>query len=143
MITVSAGDRRRQDSPLCDRHLPRHVRAVNHRLNGKPPRLYLRANAGNAPHRGGRSPRLAPRNVVQLRARAVPRCVRIGQEDTQNAEFAGTRGDHVVFRDTCPPCDSQNYSSTRGDARSMIRRYQDLIPGDVFPKEGLRLLVSS
>lgn len=44
MITVSAGDRRRQDSPLCDRHLPRHVRAVNHRLNGKPPRLYLRSN---------------------------------------------------------------------------------------------------
>lgn len=35
MITVSGGDRRRQDSPLCDRHLPRHVRAVNHRLNGK------------------------------------------------------------------------------------------------------------
>ena len=36
VITVSTNDRTRQDSPLCDRHLLGHVRAVNHCLNGKP-----------------------------------------------------------------------------------------------------------
>ena len=51
VITVSAGDRRRQDSPLCDRHLPRHVRAVNHRLNGKARRLCLRASEPRMLHR--------------------------------------------------------------------------------------------
>lgn len=51
VITVSAGDRRRQDSPLCDRHLPRHVRAVNHRLNGKARRLCLRASGPRMLHR--------------------------------------------------------------------------------------------
>ena len=45
MITVSAGDRRRQDSPLCDRHLPRHVRAVNHRAKRKSPSAVFTAVA--------------------------------------------------------------------------------------------------
>lgn len=52
MITVSGGDRRRQDSPLCDRHLPRHVRAVNHRLNGKALWLCSRAKGTVRPGHG-------------------------------------------------------------------------------------------
>lgn len=88
MITVSGGDRRRQDSPLCDRHLPRHVRAVNHRLNGKA--LWLCSRAKGTVRSGHGNVHAPTRALIsrqdtggceQTRRHAVEMSARSGKKD--------------------------------------------------------------